>query len=383
MLNDRLLEIEALSSSQQNDQRDQQENFETQIEALSSKYEERLCIADSRLLELEQLCLLKDSQARQLHEIANGLQSQLSLFESQRDSLQSELHKYKGQVAELQAELNQRRNSQVIGTYTKDDSESKLESRLVQTHRRKPVCERIDPLSIWPHRFGKTEYSVSSFKSLYIEGLPLPALRVSRRVGVCQILSHETVDRLTSCRPPLRREALQAPQRESSTMRAPSPVQTVSPLRAPSQVRASSPMRAASPMRLSFLKAPRNSLVGDSAFGDRLSFSPRRHAFEREKAPWSREESPWSREETLPKRAMTSSLGWSMPPQERDGETRPLLSLSSADYRRPCFINKQRPELSQLRQTLRSTEALIGTRGRLLSAREITMRFNGASALWD
>eukprot|EP01053_Blabericola_migrator_P003372 Blabericola_migrator_1__3371@NODE_1998_length_3443_cov_125_220083_g1271_i0_p2_GENE_NODE_1998_length_3443_cov_125_220083_g1271_i0NODE_1998_length_3443_cov_125_220083_g1271_i0_p2_ORF_typecomplete_len323_score41_07K1377/PF15352_6/2_4e02K1377/PF15352_6/0_16Uso1_p115_C/PF04871_13/0_064Uso1_p115_C/PF04871_13/6_5e02TMF_DNA_bd/PF12329_8/1_9e02TMF_DNA_bd/PF12329_8/4_7TMF_DNA_bd/PF12329_8/3_8e02Brr6_like_C_C/PF10104_9/0_23NAAAbeta/PF15508_6/3_3e03NAAAbeta/PF15508_6/0_86DUF3584/PF12128_8/0_21DUF3584/PF1212 len=95
MLTEKLLEYEACDTASSNAFRAQQDSLESQLEALSTKYEERLCAADTRLMELENLCLAKDSQTRQLRETLRQLQSHF--FEAQ-----AEIVHFRRRVSELE-----------------------------------------------------------------------------------------------------------------------------------------------------------------------------------------------------------------------------------------------------------------------------------------
>eukprot|EP01057_Protomagalhaensia_wolfi_P006182 Protomagalhaensia_wolfi_Nauph_80__6181@NODE_913_length_1892_cov_14_446843_g687_i0_p1_GENE_NODE_913_length_1892_cov_14_446843_g687_i0NODE_913_length_1892_cov_14_446843_g687_i0_p1_ORF_typecomplete_len306_score53_00ERM/PF00769_19/0_00086SMC_N/PF02463_19/0_0019HAUS5/PF14817_6/0_0024HOOK/PF05622_12/0_011Wtap/PF17098_5/0_11DUF1759/PF03564_15/0_12Golgin_A5/PF09787_9/0_21MAD/PF05557_13/1DUF4407/PF14362_6/0_93BicD/PF09730_9/1_8FlxA/PF14282_6/0_29FlxA/PF14282_6/1_4e02KASH_CCD/PF14662_6/0_65KASH_CCD/PF1466 len=89
-LTEKLLEVEASEAGQAALQA-QQESLEAQMETLSARYEERLCAADSRRLELENLCLQKDAQARQLRVLAQQLQQRVSWLQTENEKLRIQL----------------------------------------------------------------------------------------------------------------------------------------------------------------------------------------------------------------------------------------------------------------------------------------------------
>eukprot|EP01056_Protomagalhaensia_sp_Gyna25_P004886 Protomagalhaensia_sp_Gyna_25__4885@NODE_514_length_3231_cov_17_702694_g403_i0_p2_GENE_NODE_514_length_3231_cov_17_702694_g403_i0NODE_514_length_3231_cov_17_702694_g403_i0_p2_ORF_typecomplete_len309_score36_88ERM/PF00769_19/0_00024SMC_N/PF02463_19/0_0029HOOK/PF05622_12/0_25DUF1759/PF03564_15/0_29BicD/PF09730_9/0_68KIAA1430/PF13879_6/0_63KIAA1430/PF13879_6/1_6e02Golgin_A5/PF09787_9/1_1_NODE_514_length_3231_cov_17_702694_g403_i02871213 len=89
-LTEKLLEVEASEASQVALQA-QQENLEAQMETLSARYEERLCAADSRRLELENLCLQKDAEARRLRVVAQHLQHRVSWVQMENEKLRNQM----------------------------------------------------------------------------------------------------------------------------------------------------------------------------------------------------------------------------------------------------------------------------------------------------
>lgn len=346
MLTERLLDWEAGESEQHN--LHIQELYQSQIEALSTKYEERLCEADARLLELESLCLFKDSQSRQLRDIVARLQSQLAATDEQLNTLRSQLDKVTAQNRILEERILSKTSDCEQGVLT-DDVSSSYKQVSVQTPGPCLCQEHVTSLMITSspplHFDAKSRFRIQRSLNIFVPKAPV-SLTLRRRVFVCQILSYaddsDESPKLTLAHSRRSSFALQRPKLKDLSSSICSLSQDL-----PRQDR---PPFLPTPLTASL--PPQNGLI------DRPCSSPRRMQRRQERLG----SIPFSpiKASSYPQRPMTTSLtGW-------------LTESANLEARKP----KQR-DLSLLRETLHSQESLlIGRRGRRLSSKEITMRFN-------